>query len=270
MAVQQRNVAASATQVCAAADDNKVLRLVSPVQTPPSPLASNGPPPTTRLQRCGRRAWACATPLLLLLTLVATLAHPRAWEAQRLHLAAQRLGPQAMAGALALQRALAAVSGGDDAAKLRAVNAFFNQRIQFSDDTEVWGRADYWASPLELLDKGRGDCEDFATAKYFSLLLTGLPPARLRLVYVRLKAGTASRAHMVLAYTPEPGAEPLILDNLVAGVLPASQRPELVAEFSFNRDGLWRGLGEQAAADPLLRLAPWRELIAKARVEGFL
>ena len=44
---------------------------------------------------------------------------------------------------------------------------------------------DYWASPLETLDKGRGDCEDYAIAKYFSLLAAGVPVARLRLVYVR-------------------------------------------------------------------------------------
>ena len=37
--------------------------------------------------------------------------------------------------------------------------------------------------------KGHGDCEDFAIAKYFSLLALGMPMAQLRLVYVRAQLG---------------------------------------------------------------------------------
>ncbi len=54
--------------------------------------------------------------------------------------------------------------------------------------------------------------------KYFSLLASGLPVTRLRLVYVRATIGGPGGevlAHMVLAYCATPGAEPLILDNLI-------------------------------------------------------
>ncbi|MGS0756971.1 transglutaminase-like cysteine peptidase, partial [Roseateles sp. GG27B] len=134
---------------------------------------------------------------------------------------------------------------------------------------EVWGQVDYWASPLESLDKGRGDCEDYAIAKYFSLLSAGVPVAKLRLVYVRALLGGRSVAHMVLAYYAQPGAEPLILDNLLPDVRPASQRPDLQPVFSFNSEGLWQGVGSITAGDPVARLSQWRELLTKVQAEGF-
>lgn len=186
--------------------------------------------------------------------------------------AAHRLSPRAVAGAQALQPLLTEAQGMADDARLEAINQFFNRRVLFRDDTEVWGQVDYWASPLETLDKGQGDCEDFAIAKYFSLIAAGMPSAKLRLVYVRAQIGGpngAVQAHMVLAYYAAPGAEPLILDNLITEVRPASRRPDLVPVFSFNGEGLWQGVGAQVAGDPVSRLSRWREVLAKARAEGF-
>jgi predicted transglutaminase-like cysteine proteinase len=99
-----------------------------------------------------------------------------------------------------------------------------------------------------------------------------MPMAKLRLVYVRAQIGGpngALQAHMVLAYYPEPGAEPTILDNLITELRPASRRPDLVPVFSFNSEGLWQGVGSQGAGDPTARLSRWREVLAKARAEGF-
>lgn len=187
--------------------------------------------------------------------------------------AAQRQGPKAMDGVRALQVLLTAALDADEETRLKAVNQFFNRRIQFRDDIEVWGQADYWASPLEMLEKGQGDCEDFAIAKYLSLVSLGMPVAKLRLVYVRAQLGGPGgvvQAHMVLAYYAQPQAEPLILDNLITELRPASRRPDLTPVFSFNSDGLWQGVGGATAGDPLVRLSRWREVLAKARAEGFL
>lgn len=155
-------------------------------------------------------------------------------------------------------------------AQLQRVNDFFNTRIEFSADEQAWGRTDYWASPLEALGKGRGDCEDYAIAKYFSLLAAGMPAARLRLVYVRaVLDDEVPQAHMVLAYYPPAGGDPLILDNLVGQIVPAAQRGDLTPVFSFNSEGLWQGVGPVGAGDPRLRLSRWREVMDKAREEGF-
>jgi predicted transglutaminase-like cysteine proteinase len=161
-------------------------------------------------------------------------------------------------------------SSQDDEARLAALNAFFNQRIAFRSDLETWGQEDYWATPLQLLEKGQGDCEDYAIAKYSSLVAAGVPVPRLRLVYVRAQLAGSSQAHMVLAYYAHVGAEPLILDNLVPDIRLASKRPDLMPVFSFNSEGLWQGVGAQTAGNPLVRLSRWREVLAKIRGEGFL
>lgn len=218
------------------------------------------------LRALGRLRW-----LLAIAALVAAL-QPRAWDAERMLSAAQKQGQRAVAGARALQGVLQASTDLDDDGRLAAVNQFFNRRIASREDSELWGQVDYWASPMEMLEKGAGDCEDFAIAKYFSLVALGTPVQKLRLVYVRAQIGGAGgivQAHMVLAYYPAPNAEPLILDNLVTDVRPASRRPDLAPVFSFNSEGLWQGVGPQAAGDPVARLSRWREILAKVRAEGF-
>ena len=215
-----------------------------------------------------RIAWLRAFCLLLAF---ATLV-PRAWDADTMLRAARAHGPNALSGVRALQPLLAALVGQDEMQRLATLNEFFNRRIVFTTDTDAWGQTDYWASPLETLGKGRGDCEDYVIAKYFGLMASGVPAAKLRLVYVRATVGGpggAVQAHMVLAYYSAPGAEPLILDNLIGEIRPASRRPDLEPVFSFNSEGLWQGVGAQSAGDPLARLSRWREVLAKARAEGF-
>jgi predicted transglutaminase-like cysteine proteinase len=207
--------------------------------------------------------------VLLSLALVTT-SSPQAIDTARMQRAAERLGPRAVAALPGLQAMLSQSAALDEEARLAAVNSFFNRRIVLRDDAEVWGRSDYWASPLEALEKGQGDCEDYAIAKFFSLLAMGTPVQRLRLVYVRAQiGGNGGQAHMVLAYYPQPGAEPLILDNLLTSVRPASRRPDLTPVFSFNSEGLWQGVGAQAVGDAQARLSRWREVLNKAKAEGF-
>lgn len=197
---------------------------------------------------------------------------PRAWDQDRMLAAASKVGPGALAGVRALLPVLAAAQPLDDTAKLVAINDFYNRRIVFGEDQEVWQQVDYWASPLETLNQGRGDCEDYAIAKYFSLLALGIPTAKLRLVYVRAELGGpggVQQPHMVLAYYATPGGEPMILDNLLAELRTASRRPDLTPVFSFNSDGLWQGVGGPSAGDPVSRLSRWRAVLAKARTEGF-
>ena len=188
-----------------------------------------------------------------------------------MQVAAQRLGPRAVAAVPALQGLLASLRTAGDGERLQRVNRFFNERIVFRSDAEVWNVDDHWASPLEAIARGEGDCEDFAIAKYASLLAAGVPRQRLRLVYVRavLPETGKPQPHMVLAYHPEVNAEPLILDNLRPEVQPASQRPDLTPVFSFNDEGLWQGAGSAPAGDPLVRLSRWREVWRRTQEEGF-
>lgn len=194
-------------------------------------------------------------------------------DESRLYAAARNEGPLAVDGVRALLEMLLQAMQADERGRLRAVNDFFNRRIAFMDDIDARGLVDHWSSPVETLGRGSGDCEDYAIAKYFGLLALGLPARRLRLVYVRAQLGGVggpTQAHMVLAHYVEPAAEPTILDNLVPDLLPASARRDLTPVFSFNGEGLWEGTAGRSAGDPVVRLSRWREVLAKARAEGFL
>ena len=120
--------------------------------------------------------------------------------------------------------------------QLQIANTFFNQ-VRFISDQEHWQKEDYWATPIEMLVTNGGDCEDYSIAKYFMLRELGVDDEKLKITYV--KAIQLNQAHMILAYYPFPGAEPLILDNLINEILPASQRHDLVPVYSFNGEGLW-------------------------------
>lgn len=192
-----------------------------------------------------------------------------AWDSPKLLAQASKVSPVAFQRTQALVQLIGETAAQDDDARLRAINAFFNRQVLYRDDRDIWGAVDYWASPLETLGKGQGDCEDYAIGKYFSLLAAGVPSVKMRLVYVRAQIGAIIQAHMVLAYYPEPEAEPLILDNLLTDIRPASRRPDLMPVFSFNAEGLWQGVAGASAGDPSARLSRWREVLAKAKAEGW-
>jgi predicted transglutaminase-like cysteine proteinase len=206
--------------------------------------------------------------------LVALIALPwlaaAAYDAARVMEAAAERGPRVAEQAQALVQQIERSGTQDELQRLKDINDFFNRRLAFREDAATWGVPDYWATPLESLERRAGDCEDYAIAKYFSLAAAGVPVARLRMVYVRARMQGQSLAHMVLAYHAQPGAEPLILDNLRPEVLPASARTDLTPVFSFNTEGLWQGVGQVTQGDPMARLSLWRELVAKVRAEGFL
>ena len=151
----------------------------------------------------------------------------------------------------------------DEMAKIRMVNAFFNE-LEFINDSDLWGKTDYWATPLQTLTSNGGDCEDFSIAKYFTLIEMGIPAERMRLTYVR--ALELDQAHMVLTYYARPDAEPMVLDNLVTDIKPSSQRTDLLPVYSFNDDGLWLSksrAGNDKHVGHSSRLGPWRDVVAR-------
>lgn len=181
-------------------------------------------------------------------------------------------GVEARWGAAARERVAAweeLMSAGRDwpeGVKLERVNRFFN-RLRFVSDQEHFGRRDYWATPVEMLGSGGGDCEDFSVAKYFTLRQMGVAEARMRITYVR--ARELQQTHMVVAYYTSPEAEPLILDNLVEEIRPASRRPDLVPVYSFNGDGLWRAVerGAGRRVGDAESLGRWRDLLQRMQRE---
>ncbi|MCW8196278.1 sulfate adenylyltransferase [Proteobacteria bacterium 005FR1] len=181
---------------------------------------------------------------------------------------------------LSLRKRLRQQSSLTDLEKVRLVNDFFNA-IPWRADADIWEVEDYWATPLEMLVKNAGDCEDFAIAKFFTLLNAGFDPDRLRLTYVwQLAADGDGReqAHMVLAFLPDkspgmaPGrsAEPLILDNVDKDLLRLSERGDLQAVYSFNENKLWlaEDLLQPVNVASQARLRKWRKVNQRLSAEG--
>jgi len=149
-----------------------------------------------------------------------------------------------------------------DQEKMEKVNRFFNQ-LRFVNDKKLWGKSDYWATPVEFLSTGAGDCEDFALAKYFTLKALGVEEEKLNMTYV--KALKLNQAHMVVTYYAVPNAVPLVLDSLVSDIEPATSRKDLLPVYSFNGTGLWlakaRGRGQQVGGSD--RLKRWQDLLSR-------
>jgi predicted transglutaminase-like cysteine proteinase len=160
----------------------------------------------------------------------------------------------------------------NDAEKLKKVNTFFNQKIEFGEDIDVWAQSDYWATPLESLGRLAGDCEDYSIAKYTFLKILNIPNEKLRLTYVRAKVTHQDRsivlAHMVLSYYATPQSEPLILDSLVPEIMPSSNRRDLTPIFSFNDKGLWVGTSTKPKGESTSHLSRWRDVLMRLQADG--
>ncbi|MEX8520732.1 MAG: transglutaminase-like cysteine peptidase [Leptothrix sp. (in: b-proteobacteria)] len=213
----------------------------------------------------------CLRQILVAILAITTLSSASAWETDRQLVHAQRWGTSGLENLRALQATVRQASTEKEASRLDNINRFVNLHIHYGDDIDVWGVDNFWASPVDAIGNGRGNCKEYAFVKYFSLIAAGTPVNQLRLVYVRASIDTTRGrqvAHMILAYYPAPDREPLILDNLISEIKPASQRPDLTPIFSFNTNGLWSGLQGNSSGDPVLKLSKWRHIIEQAKAEG--
>lgn len=115
--------------------------------------------------------------------------------------------------------------------KLRGVNDYVNRSAQLASDMDSWGESHYWATPTELFNNEQGDSEDFALAKLLSLLMLGIHPERLVIVYTVAQGTTPSMfnpiSHTVLLCLCGDDNTPLILDSIETRIIPAERRSDL-------------------------------------------
>ena len=189
---------------------------------------------------------------------VLTLFEPQMLESMR-----RNYGEAAMSRVEQWQDLLQQGQSESDWIRLNKVNTFFNNQIDFKSDLAHWGKSDYWATPLETLATAAGDCEDYAIAKYVSLRAMGVPDSKLRIMYVR--ALSVNEPHMVLIYIESENSVPLVLDNIIKKVQPATRRPDLKPIYGFNAEGLWlakaNGLGRKVEGKT--GGANWQELLKR-------
>lgn len=113
------------------------------------------------------------------------------------------------------------------------VNRYMNE-VKYITDSRNWGKSDYWATPVEFMQRG-GDCEDFAIAKYTALRALGVPEERLRIAIVH--DNVKNIPHAVLVVYTDEGA--YILDNQIKRLVNAKEKGRYRPIFSINRTAWW-------------------------------
>jgi len=107
-------------------------------------------------------------------------------------------------------------------------------RRDYVKDLVNWGQPDYWQTPMEFFQRN-GDCEDFAIAKFFTLLYAGLRNEMMKIVIVDdMNLGIP---HAVFAIDTEDGI--LILDNQIKAVVPADRIYHYRAIYALDLSGAW-------------------------------
>lgn len=118
--------------------------------------------------------------------------------------------------------------------QLDAVNRHMNKH-QYITDLANWGVTDYWETPKEFFIKD-GDCEDFAIAKFKSLLYLGFRNEDMRIVV--LEDLNLKVAHAVLAVYV--GNQAYILDNQAEQVIQDKKIKHYIPIYSINETNWWR------------------------------
>jgi predicted transglutaminase-like cysteine proteinase len=131
------------------------------------------------------------------------------------------------------------------------VNAYANDRIQWTSDLASSGKDDRWSTPAQAL-KGKGDCEDYAITKYMSLKALGIPESALRIVV--LTDTRKNIGHAVLSVHTSAGI--YILDNQNPRAFLHGSVNYYQPIYSVNADGRWMNLAVVQKPDVAVAAAP--------------
>ena len=123
-------------------------------------------------------------------------------------------------------------------AQLNFINIRINKLVVYTDDRVAFNSRDHWASPQEFIRQG-GDCEDYAIAKFLTLMEIGFISHELRIVIVR---DTRRKIlHAVCTAPLNEGAfdDVMILDNVFDIPVSHIRILKYTPLYSFNRFNEW-------------------------------
>lgn len=119
-------------------------------------------------------------------------------------------------------------------ARIETANRLINTAIRYVSDLTQHAAIDMWSAPLASLGTGRGDCEDYAIAKYVVLREAGVPEQDLRIVLVRDRK--VREDHAVL--TVRNGDKWAVLDNRSSMLALDNELLHFTPLFALNNDGV--------------------------------
>lgn len=118
--------------------------------------------------------------------------------------------------------------------QLKVVNKWANEHPYIVDQLN-WGTEDYWETPNEFMTVS-GDCEDYAIAKYYSLLELGIPENALRIIIVQ-DLNLGGIIHAILGVYED--GKLIILDNQIQQVMPAVKIYHYRPIYALNASSWW-------------------------------
>lgn len=141
----------------------------------------------------------------------------------------------------------------------KGVDGAIDKQIVYASDTEVHRRRDYFASPMETIALGKGDCDDFSILKYYTLRYLGVPADRMmnmmvgtnngRLDHMTLMVNTLEQGFLSSAWasvkyklfdTPMPSNFTILdNDNSELGKLIEAKDANYRPFYGMNEQGIW-------------------------------
>ena len=103
-----------------------------------------------------------------------------------------------------------------------------------------WGVVDRWSAPLETFTTRRGDCEDYAIAKYVALQAAGVAPEDIELVVVRNTDTSENGVRLDGTW--------VILDNRRLALVPAREIRHATPLFVIDEQGVRQSMAPTANA----------------------
>jgi predicted transglutaminase-like cysteine proteinase len=119
-------------------------------------------------------------------------------------------------------------------ARIGIINRDINLAIRPTSDIAQWGVEDRWSAPLATFATGRGDCEDYAIAKYVALREAGVAESDIRLLIVRDL--TSGEDHAVTATRLDD--KWILLDNRRLALLEDIEMLRVVPLFVLDSEGV--------------------------------
>ena len=123
----------------------------------------------------------------------------------------------------------------DKNSRLDAINRYVNRRVRFTDESRQYGKRDIWTTANATLNRGRGDCEDYAIAKLQLLRAAGFSDRDL--YFVILKDLVRRTDHAVLVVRSDERM--VVLDNGTDRLLDSESISDYRPILTFAENGVW-------------------------------